>query len=78
MLTVELAPVVVLYVDDFEGSNVGISDVQTVHEVVATQRSEEPVSRTRLKFCALRKMSPCECAHFDLVTHGVPMLTTPE
>lgn len=42
-------------VEDSEVENaVGVVfDVQVVHEVVTTQRSEEPVSRMKLKSCAL-------------------------
>jgi hypothetical protein len=39
-------------VEDFEVVN--SVDAQDVHEDVATQRSEEPVSRIRSKFCALK------------------------
>lgn len=79
MSTVALVPVAALYVDDFEVSNVGISDAQVVHEDAATQRSEEPVSRTRLKFCGLRKSELLRILlSFNPVTHGVPMVTTPE
>ena len=77
IVRVELVPVAALYVDDLEGLNSVVA--QLAHEVVATQRSEEPVSRTRLNVCDLGKNEYLRIKLcFDLVTYGVPMLTTPE
>jgi hypothetical protein len=39
--------------DDFVGSNNGVLELQSEQPVVANQRSDEPVSRTRAKVWAL-------------------------
>ena len=39
--------------EDFEGLNNGVVELQEVHDVSATQRSDDPVSRMTLNDCGL-------------------------
>jgi hypothetical protein len=50
-----------------EGSKRGNSDAQVAHEGVTTHRSEEPVSRTTLRSCALCKNEFSHCVHSYLL-----------